>query len=132
MGFVKKQAEPLSLEEEEQLWKKKILGDHSRKALLNTMIFMNGLYFALRSGDEHRHRRHYPSQIQLVEKPGERAYLIYREDISKNHPGGLKGRKHKPKVVIHHANTDNPSRCFVRLFKLYSELCPIDRPHDAF
>ena len=27
---------------------------------------------------------------------------------------------------------ENPSRCFVRLFKLYNELCPSDRPHDAF
>ena len=127
VGSVKKQAEPLILEEEEQLWEKKILG-----TLLNTMMFMNGLYFALRSGVEHRQLRHYPSQIQLVGKAGETAYIVYREDISKNHPGGLKGRKQKQKVVIHHANTDNPSRCFIRLFKLYNELCPVDRPHDAF
>ena len=77
---VKKQAEPLTMEEEEQLWEKKILGDHSPKALLNTMMFMNGLYFALRSGVEHLKLQHYPSQIQLVENPGERGYLIYRED----------------------------------------------------
>ena len=47
VGSVKKQAEPLTLEKEEQLWEKKILGDHSPKTLLNTMMFMNGLYFAL-------------------------------------------------------------------------------------
>ena len=62
----------------------------------------------------------------------ERAYLIYREDTSKNHPGGLKGCKHKQKVVIHHANTENPNRCFIRLFKLYNELCPVDHPNDSF
>ena len=28
-----------------------------------------------------------------------------------------------PKVVIHHANTTNPERCFVRLFKKYTALC---------
>jgi len=54
MGSTHKQAEPLSVEEEELLWEKKILGDHSPQALLNTIIFMNGLYFALRSGDEYR------------------------------------------------------------------------------
>ena len=113
LGSFKKQAEPLTLEEEELLWQKKILGDHHPNALLNTMLFMNGLYFALRSGEEHRQLRHKPCQIQLVEKSGERACLIYKEDISKNHPGGLKGRKHQPKVVVHYANTDNPSRCFV-------------------
>lgn len=47
IGSVKKQGEPLTKEEEEQLWKKKILGDHSSTALLNTVMFMNGLYFAL-------------------------------------------------------------------------------------
>ena len=42
LGTFKKQAEPLTLEEEELLWQKKILGDHNPKALLNTMLFMNG------------------------------------------------------------------------------------------
>jgi len=30
------------------------------------MLFMNGLYFALRSGDEHRQLRFDPCQIQLM------------------------------------------------------------------
>ena len=38
----------------------------------------------------------------------------------------------KPKVVRHHANTENPDRCFVRLFKLYTSLCPADAPKDVF
>ena len=76
----RKQAESLTLEEEEELWNKKILGDHNPYALLNTIIFMVGLYFALRSGDEHRQLRHSPCQIQLIEKPGERPYLLYIED----------------------------------------------------
>ena len=50
-----KQAEPFTTEEEELLWEKKILGYHSPEALLNTMIYMNGLYFALWSGEEHGH-----------------------------------------------------------------------------
>ncbi len=54
MGSTQKQAESLSTQEEEQLWENQILGDHSPQALLNTMVFMIGLYFALRSGDEHR------------------------------------------------------------------------------
>ena len=47
------------------------------------MVFMNGMYFALRSGDEHRNLRHDPPQIELTEKRGERAYLKYMEGISK-------------------------------------------------
>ena len=93
---------------------KKILSDHTPQALLNTIIFMNGLYFALRSGDELRCS---PCQIKIVERPGQRSYLEYTEDISKNRPGGLKGRKIKSKVVILHENLEHPDRCFMHLFK---------------
>ena len=132
IGSTHKQAEPITVEEEELMWESKVLGDHCPQSLLNTMIYMNGLYFALRSGEEHRSLRRSPCQIEVVERPGERAYLVYREDISKNHPGGLKGHKVKPKIATHHANAENPARCFVRLFKLYLSVCPSDAPAGAF
>ena len=69
------------------------------------MVFYKGLYFTLQSGKEHCQLRLYPCQIEIIEKEGEISYLQYTEDTSKNRPGGLKGRKVIPKVVIHHANT---------------------------
>ena len=84
LGSKREQAEPLTQEEEEELWNKKILGGHNPHALLNTIIFMVGLYFALHSSDEHQQLRHSPCQIQLIEKPGGRPYLLYTEDRSKN------------------------------------------------
>ena len=72
-----------------------------------------------------------PQQIEIVEREGERPYLLYTEDISKNHPGGLKGRKIRPKAVRHYANVENPDRCFIRLFKLYLSRCPSDTPKNA-
>ena len=66
-----------------------------------------------------------------MEHPGERPYLRYTEDTSKNHPGGLRDRKQAQKVVGHHSNPTNPQRCFVRLFKLYLEKCPPDAPAHA-
>ena len=56
---------------------------------------------------------------------------MYTEDISKYHPGGLKDRKIKPKVVYHHANIEKPERCFVRFYKLYHSRCPPNRPDNA-
>ena len=89
----KRQAEVLTEEEENSLWEKKLLGYHSPQTLLDTIVFYNGLFFALRSGQEHRQLRRSPCQIQVVKHPGEWPYLKYTEDISKNHPGGLKGKK---------------------------------------
>ena len=132
IGSKKRQAEALTVEEELFLWQTGQLGDHSPQALLDTMLFMTGVYFVLRSGDEHRNLRYNPPQIELIEKPGERAYLQYMEDISKNHPGGLKERKQNRKVVVHYENANNPSCCFVHLYKLYHSKCPPNCPDGAF
>ena len=68
VGTKKKQAEPTLASEEEILWEKGLLGDKSPQSLLDTMVRMCGLYFALRSGQEHSSLR--PGQIELVEVPG--------------------------------------------------------------
>ena len=44
--------------------------------------------------------------------------------MSKNHPGGLKNRHHKAKVVIHHANTERPDGCLIQFFKKYCKHRP--------
>ena len=132
LGSKKQQAEPITEQEEELLWSKGLLGEDSPQVLLNTMVYMIGLYFALRSGKEHRELRFSPSQIELVERDGERPYLLYTEDQSKNHPSGLKGRRIKRKSVKHHANLKNPSRCFVHLFTLYKSRCPSNPKRNAF
>ncbi len=93
---------------------------------------MNGLYFALRSGKEHRQLRFSPCQITLHYNEGDRPYLEYIEDTSKNRTGGLKDRKVQPKIVQHYNNPSNSDRCFVQLFQLYNSLCPTDRPNNAF
>ena len=129
LGSKKRQAEPLSIKEENLLWEKGLLGSKDPQTLVDTMLFMNGLYFVLRSGLEHRQLRFNPCQIQLYERHGEKPYLEYTKDVSKNKPGGLKNRKTKPKVVV---NEENPERCFVRLFNLYTSLCPQQSPKNSF
>ena len=133
IGSKRRQAEPLTEKEEELLWSTGQLGHHTPQALVDTVFFMCGIYFALRSGHEHRALRFHPSQIELVERADQRAFLRYTEDLSKNNPGGLKGRIRKPKVVTHHESSDNPSQCFVRLYKLYitNALNLVQRRHST-
>ena len=112
--FAKKQPQPISAEMEDCLWELQLLGSSSLSILLNTLVYMVGLYFSLRSVSEHRRLRFSPPQIELVQEPGSRSYLKYKEDVSKTNQGGLKGRRKKPKEVVHFANDANPTRCFVR------------------
>ena len=49
LGVKTEQAEPLSIQEENQLWELGVLGDHLPQALLDTMLFLCGMHFALRS-----------------------------------------------------------------------------------
>lgn len=105
---------------------------HSSQALVDTILFMCGVYFALWSGQELRALHFHPCQIELLQQRGKRTCLIYTEDISKNNPGGLRGRNNKPITVTHFENLDNPNWCFVNLSKLYNSKCPSDRPKDAF
>lgn len=129
--FKKKQSDVITEEIEDKLWEAKILGDHSPQALVDTLFFYIGLYFALRGGDEHRKLRFEPCQIKVYEPPSGRSYLVYNEDTSKTNQGGLKNRNREPKRVVHYANTDNPSRCLLQLFKKYNSKCPPNRPAHA-
>lgn len=53
LWFKDKKAEPLTPEEEELLWEKGLLGKSTPQSLVDTILVMNGIYLALRSGKEH-------------------------------------------------------------------------------
>ena len=121
-GVTSKQTEPLTIEEENQLWEQDLLGDHSPQTLLDTMVFLCGMSFALRSGQEHQSLQ--LNQFELVEPKDDTAYLVYHENCSKKNSGGLADQKVKPKQVIHHANETNPERCLVHMYKKYLDHRP--------
>ena len=92
VGVKRHQAEPITVDEENKLWELRLLGDHSPQALLDTMAYLNGMNFALRSGTEHRSLR--TSQLELTQINNQPA-LVYTENFSKNNAGGLAHRKIK-------------------------------------
>ena len=126
-----RRAEPLTIEEEKQLWQCRLLEDHSLQALLDTMLFLCGMYFALHSGQKHRNL--VMLQIKIVEPMnGLLSYIAYTEIVSKNHSGRLAQRKVEPKQMIHHQNLENPSWGLVRLMKLYLSHCPKPQPQTFY
>ena len=104
VGVSKKQAEIITYEEEDVLWRKGLLGEGSPKVLLNTMVWMCGLFFALRSGAEHCSLTW--DQIECRDD-----VLIYKQGYAKNRQGGIAQRHDAEKVVHHYKNENDPSRC---------------------
>jgi hypothetical protein len=112
VGSDVKQAQLFSEDEEEKLWSSKVLGSHNAQVLLDTLVFLIGKNFSLRSGQEHRRLRF--SQLSLVGAKGnEEEKLVYCSFGEKN-----------AKRVEHYANRDRPERCLVMLHKKYLAKCP--------
>lgn len=123
----RRQAEVIEQDEEEKLWEKGVLGDSTPQKLVDTVLYLFGLHFALRAGQEHRSIRFHKSQVSLQSDKEGLRYLCYNEDMSKTHQGGLKHRKIKPKTVRAYENIKNPQRCIVRLYEKYISHRPTNR-----
>ena len=122
-------SEPISFDQEEILWKTDVLGEQNPDQLWCTVLYLIGLSFALRRGDEHRRLRclGFDPQITVLTDEKGVKYLSYTEDIkSKTNQGGLAGRKHKPKSVNVYGNSVNSDRDLVRLYEKYTALLPIN------
>ena len=121
LGTKPRQAAVLSEEEEEQLWSKGVFGGSNPKQLMDTIFFLCGKHFALRSGDEHRSLRlgRNANLAIHLDPISKRRYIEYEEDTAKNCQGGLRQRKVTVKRVRAYNNQGNRDRCFVTLFELY-------------
>jgi len=48
--------------------------------LLDTLVYLNGLYFAFRSGEDCRHLQYKPCQIKVVNTVGQAPHIIESVD----------------------------------------------------
>ena len=111
--------EPIFVSEEEMLWNMKILGDDTPEKLVDTLLYLNGLHFALHVADKHKSLK---MNLQLTVGYGNSVglkYLEYKECTSKCNQVGLMSRFIKPKVSCAYQNVTNADRCMVRLFEKY-------------
>ena len=107
IGTIKRQAQIISLDEEQLMWSKGILGTSDPETLLHTVFYIIGLNFALRGGEEHRSLRHGDqSQLQLLVVSSGKTVLRYSQDFGKCNQGGLKDFNKKKKVVDAFENED--------------------------
>ena len=115
----KKQAEIISKNEEEEMWNKGMLGSDNAQTLIDTLLYLDVLHFALRSGVEHRNLT--VDQINIVEPTSEEEnYIIeYTEHVSKTNPGGLKHWLVTPEHVRHVDinSSQNPERSHALLLE---------------
>ena len=126
------QAIVISVEQENDLWERKILGDASPKQLVDTLLYLFGVHFALRAGVEHRSLRVGPTSQITLHNEGNFRYLLYKEDVSKTRQGGLKHRKVVPKKVRAYENLFQPERCIVKLYEKYMSLRPVNMKTNDF
>ncbi|XP_067658318.1 transcriptional regulator QRICH1-like [Haliotis asinina] len=124
LGMLPRQADVITVNQEQVLWEKGIVGDSSPQTLLDTMLYLIGLNFALRSGVEHRTLT--VEQLEIGENDqGE--FIRYHEKVSKCNQRGLKDYHVAPKSVTAYAS-DVSHRCIVQLYRKYLGLRPIDAP----
>ena len=109
LGVEKKQAGTISPEQENQLWEKEIPGTDTHRKLVDTLLYLIGLNFALRASLKHRTLRVVKnSQLRVIVSKNGTRFLEYTEDVSKSNTGGLEQRKVTPKVTQAYEYRDNP------------------------
>ncbi|KAI8496541.1 hypothetical protein Bbelb_258400 [Branchiostoma belcheri] len=120
IGVTKKQADPLTTEDENCLWEKGAISTKTSQGLSYGVFFYNCKIFGLRGMDEHQ--RLMMDQYKFGTDNNGR-YVEYTGRVSKNVQGGLQQRQVDVKTIKQHASPANP-RCVVNLFEQYFRHLP--------
>ena len=83
------------------MWKNGILGEENPIQLHHTVMYLLGLGFTLRGGEEHQNLRAPGFNPQITVQKGKgRKFLLYQEDRkSKTNQGGILHRKYQAQTA---------------------------------
>ena len=114
MGKRKNKSDPLTSDEEEQLWKLKVLGSNNPKSLNYTIFYLISQQFGTRGCQEHHQLR--VEELKFVSDPsGKTLYVEWVEGLTKTRQGGLsKTERRLPQKMFAHGG----SRCPVKFLEL--------------
>jgi len=93
----------------------------AQKHCFGQSSFLNGKYFCLRGGDEHRSLKF--SQLKRHHEPD---HYVYMENASKNRSGGLAQMRVTNKIVPIYASPESGTRCHVYILNKYISKVPQD------
>jgi hypothetical protein len=128
----KKVAASISIETENSLWERNLLGSDCPKKLNRTLIYLISKNCGLRGGQELRGLKWGEgAQLTLKKLPDGTEVLQYNEDLSKTNRGGLHAHHIEPKSVTVYA-TEKEERCLIKLYKKFTELRPLKDTSGAF
>ena len=122
---VRKSSDIITIDHENKLFNKGLLGDENPEQLLRTVIYMIGLHCVLRGGNEHNNLRRpgFDSQFSFEHDTRGIEQLVYHEDpLQKTNQGGLSS-KGKSKIVYVYPSSSTRN-CPVYLVKKYLGLLP--------
>ena len=128
IGNICKQAQVISMDYENRLWKQSLLGEDTPDKLRNMVLYLLGINLALRAGDEHYALRHPGgctlSQLSFETNTLNQKCLVYREDtVTKTNRDGFRVMKKARKIVWIKPNS-NFQRCPVCFVEKYLNLIP--------
>ena len=127
-----KKADVITLADENLMWHLNVLGSSTPKKLVNTMLYMFGVHFALRATVEHRSLRIGPNSQLSLGLDRDKRFLEYREDVSKTRQGGIEHRNVGRKIVRAYVNISEPDKCIINLYEKYLSHHPIHINIDNF
>ena len=123
---------PISIEDEEILWKAGVLGWNNPKQIMNTTVFLLSIHTSVRGGKELRSWTYGKNSPFRLESHQGNEVLIYTEAHGKTYQGTARSmRLDPPKPCVIHHNENDHNRCAVCAFKRIVEGRPTNCSKDA-